>query len=233
MIVGTGLIARAFLRRKARLDNVCVYAAGVSNSTCSDEREYVRDRLRLQKSMATLDGSVLLVYFSTCSVEDPWSKAGRYVVHKRDLEHMVEDRNGPSVVIRASQVAGFTPNPHTILNYLYARISRSERFDLWQRASRNIVDVEDVERIVADLIRNESLRSGTVNVANPHNSSIAQIVAAFEKIKNRRAIYNLLDKGGEYGIDTTRIEPSILRNGIVFDENYLSNTLAKYYPTRE
>jgi len=71
VIVGTGLIARAFLRRKARLDNVCVYAAGVSNSTCSDEREYVRDRLRLQKAMATLDGSVLLVYFSTCSDEDP------------------------------------------------------------------------------------------------------------------------------------------------------------------
>jgi nucleoside-diphosphate-sugar epimerase len=229
VIVGTGLVAKAFRPSEALLDNVCIYAAGVSNSSCSDEGEFIRDRLRLQQTIATLDSAILLVYFSTCSVDDPWSSASRYVAHKRELERIVQDRTGPSVVVRASQVAGLTPNPHTILNYLYVRIARSERFDLWQHAYRNIIDVADVERIVLDLIRNEKLCSGTVNVANRKNSPITEIVAAFENITNRRAIYNLLDKGGEFAIDTAQIEASVVRNRIIFDPDYLARTLAKYY----
>lgn len=51
------------------------------------------------------------------------------------------------LILRLPQVAGRTPNPHTLLNYLYARISRGESFRLWRNARCNIIDVDDVAAI--------------------------------------------------------------------------------------
>ena len=94
---------------------------------------------------------MLFVYFSTCSIDDPSLQSNRYVSHKRELERLVRERDR-YLVVRFPQVAGDTPNPHIILNYLYARISRSERFDLWRSASRNVIDLDDAVRIVHDLV---------------------------------------------------------------------------------
>lgn len=228
MIVGSGLIATAFARHAAAHERVCFYAAGVSNSSCCDPREFERDRLRLQQHLAGVAAEVLFVYFSTCSVEDPWSKAGAYAQHKLALEGLVRQR-GNYLVFRLPQVAGRTPNPHTILNYLHARITRSERFVVWRQAARNIIDARDVVRIAMDLIDNEGARNETINIANPRNSSLPEIVAALESTTGHRAIYDVVDRGGEYMIDTSRIAASIRRCGVAFDDAYLSKTLAKYY----
>lgn len=228
MIVGSGLIARAFAAHASSLQGVCFYAAGVSNSSCRDPREFERDRERLRQSIDCPEASGLLVYFSTCSVEDPASLNNAYTRHKRELEEMIRARDG-HLILRLPQVAGRTPNPHTILNYLHARMVRSERFELWRGASRNIIDVEDVRRIALDLIDRERARNETINVANPRSSTMLEIVEAFERTTRRNAIYDTVDKGARYEIDTTRIADSIRHCGIAFDDAYLPRTLAKYY----
>lgn len=228
MIVGSGLIATAFAPHAATLRGVCIYAAGVSNSSCIDAREFDRDRERLRQALAQVDAGMRFVYFSTCSVDDPWSRDNPYAVHKRHLEHLVL-AHGNALVVRLPQVAGKTPNPHTLLNYLYNRIVRSERFDLWRHASRNVIDVSDVASIVLDLVGNRDTGVETVNIANSRNSGLPEIVAAFETVTGRKAIFNLLDKGGSYRIDTARIENAVRRCGISFDESYLLRTLGKYY----
>jgi nucleoside-diphosphate-sugar epimerase len=228
MIVGSGLLAKAFSERQAKLESVCLYAAGVSNSSCRDELEFERDQQRLQQHLAAVDPAMLFVYFSTCSVLDPWSQDNHYTLHKSRLEALVRER-GNFLIVRLPQVAGKTPNPHTLLNYLYNRIVRSERFDLWRMSSRNIIDVSDIVSIVADLILHERVASETVNVANARNFTLPEIVAALETVTRHRAVYNSLDKGGDYAIDTTRIASAVRRCGIVFDDNYLLRTFAKYY----
>ena len=80
--------------------------------------------------------------------------------------------------MRLPQVAGKTPNPHTLLNYLYARISRSESFTLWRNARRNIIDVEDVFAIAREVLNDASLRNTTVNIASPVNYPMTDIVKA-------------------------------------------------------
>lgn len=227
MIIGSGLIADAFKRHAARLDATCIYAAGVSNSLCLDEEEFSRERGRLEAAMSG-NRQRLVVYFSTCSVDDPWSQNSRYVAHKREMEALVRT-HASFLIVRLPQVAGRTPNPHTLLNHLYARIRRSERFDLWHRASRNIIGVDDVANIVVDLLLNEKLRSETLNVANPKSSSMMEIVRAFEQVTGRRAIYNLVDRGGAYPIDVARTEDSIRRCDIRFDDTYVLRTLTKVY----
>ena len=228
MIVGSGLIARAFLPQEAALSQVCLHAAGVSNSACKDASEFQRDRDRLLQMMAASPTAMLFVYFSTCSIDDPSMQKSRYIEHKRELEALVRER-GHYLVVRLPQTAGFSPNPHTLLNYLYARISRSERFDLWRFAMRNVIDVEDVARVVLDLVCKENVANETINVANPRSSSMFEIVAALEQVTKRVALYNLIDRGVVYLVDTSRIAASIQRCRTDFDESYLVRTVEKYY----
>lgn len=228
MIIGSGLLARAFIPVQASLKDVCVYAAGVSNSSCSYESEYQRDSSRLQATLADTPDSKLFVYFSTCSIVDPGSVDNRYTRHKFELEALVRQRRR-FLIARLPQVAGNTPNPHTILNYLYARIVRSERFDLWRFARRNIIDVEDVAKITVDLIEQGSGDHDFVNIANSRDYSMEEIVAALEATTQHAAVFNSIEKGAEYHIDTSTIAESIRRCGISFDDGYLRRTLEKYY----
>lgn len=228
VIVGSGLLARAFAAHANDLTNTCIYAAGVSNSSCIDNLEFERDTNRLSASLAQASPRELFIYFSTCSISDPYSQDSRYVTHKKKLEELVRAHSRHSI-IRLPQVAGKTPNPHTILNYLYNRIARSERFDLWRNAKRNIIDVEDVAKVVLDLVTVEDIQSETINLANPRSYSMQEIISALEKTARHRAIYNVVDKGGDYFIDTSRIAASVKRTGIAFDDGYLLRTLSKYY----
>ena len=72
MIIGSGLLAKAFTNKFSQRDDICIYAAGVSNSACSDEREFARERQLLNEALQTKAGEVdAFVYFGTCSVGDP------------------------------------------------------------------------------------------------------------------------------------------------------------------
>ena len=126
-------------------------------------------------------------------------------------------------------LAGRTPNPHTLLNFLYARISRSEAFNLWKNAKRNIIDIDDAAAIAGQFIADESTRNVTLNIANPISYSMKEIVAAMEHVVGKRAIYYPLERGSEYIIDISAIPPVLASAGVVFGSDYLEKVLGKYY----
>lgn len=228
MIVGSGLIARAFAAHQDAFSGACVYAAGVSNSSCTDPREFERERQRLLAAMGAFSADTLFLYFSTCSIVDPATQGSAYALHKLAMERLVAERKR-HLIFRLPQLAGATPNPHTLLNYLYARIVRSERFAIWSGASRNILDVEDVARIAADLVTAERACGEIINIANTGNTSIFDIVKAMEAVLGRPAIFDIIDRGSGYAIATERIQASLLRCGISFSGDYLCLTIRKYY----
>lgn len=226
-IVGSGLIARAFAPRVDALPDACVYAAGVSNSACTDPREFERERERLRSATAHLSDTTLLLYFSTCSIHDPALQNSPYVMHKRDTEQWVRQRPR-HLILRLPQLAGRTPNPHTLLNYLHARVVRSERFTVFSKAQRNVIDVDDVARITLALL-DEGACAETVNVACSHNFPIVDIVQCMQDVLGHRAIFDIIDAGAGYAIDTTRIGAAMARCGVSFPPDYLRRTLDKYY----
>src|SRR3954452_3643005 len=105
MIIGSGLIARAFAARESALDSICIYAAGVSNSTCRDALEFARERERLGAALAATATSNRFVYFSTCSIDDPWSASSAYVAHKVAMEVLVRGHDN-HLIVRLPQIAG-------------------------------------------------------------------------------------------------------------------------------
>lgn len=228
MIIGSGLLARAFSSRFSQIGNACIYAAGVSNSGCSDRHEFERERQRLTDALQHQIAADVFVYFGTCSISDKDAYNTPYVQHKMAMEQLVFAH--PShLVLRLSQVAGRTPNPHTLLNYLYARISRSEAFSLWRKAKRNIIDVDDIAGITKHLIADDSMRNLVLNVANLNNYPMIDIVNAMEEVTGKSGIYDVLERGSEYKIDTSVLLPVFDKAGISFEEGYLQRVITKYY----
>ncbi len=196
---------------------VTFYAAGVSDSAAFDYRDFQREEARLRESF---DPERTLVYFSTCAVYGP-EQHSPYVAHKLAMEEIVKTQ--PKwLILRLSNVAGRTTNPHTLLNYLFARISRSERITVWAKARRNIIDISDVVS-TAERLLDIGVRDGIVNVAAPKDYNMLEIVGAFEDVLGKRAIIDLEDKGGSYPIDAPRMLTPLFRR------DYLRNVIAKYY----
>ncbi len=228
MLIGSGLLAQAFAPSFVQRDDVWIYAAGVSNSTCCDVHEFAREHRRLLEALKRAKSSDTFVYFGTCSVNDPEAKNTAYVQHKLAMEKVVS-AHPCHLILRLPQVAGRTPNPHTLLNFLYACISRSEAFPLWRKAKRNIIDVVDVVAIAQYLIEDKAVRNITINIANPVSYPMADIVAAMEKIVGKHAIYNVVERGSEYPIDTSAILPILDKAGVKFGEGYIERVIGNYY----
>jgi len=227
MIIGSGMMARAFRTPVTERPDVVVHAAGVSNSQCKDPREFERESALLRKTMIDARDAGCVVYFSTCSIADPASANTPYVAHKRAMEALI--RTHPRhLILRLPQVAGYTPNPHTLLNYLYARIARGERFSIWGRARRNVIDCEDACALGIALIE-AGVSAETVNVASTRDHGLVEIVDTLQRVIRGHAVYDVLDHGAAYSIDVARLEPFFASASVSFGDDYLERVIRKYY----
>ncbi|TKB74906.1 MAG: NAD-dependent epimerase/dehydratase family protein [Nitrospira sp.] len=228
MIIGSGLLAHAFSREFLHCADVCIYAAGVSNSSCTNTHEFERERQRLAQAVQQALYVNTFVYFGTCSVSDPGARNTPYVQHKLAMEQLV--RTHPRcLILRLPQVVGKTPNPHTLLNFLYARISRSESFELWGSAKRSIIDVEDVAAIAEQLIAINSVQNTVAYIANVVNYRMVDIVHEMERVVGKRAVYDVVERGSEYFIDTSVMLPVLEKAGVKFGNDYLEKVIDRYY----
>jgi nucleoside-diphosphate-sugar epimerase len=226
------MLARAFAPHFADAPGVLVYAAGVSNSSCTDEREFAREVVRFERSVLQISAATTVLYFGTCSVEDPSARDTPYVRHKLQMEARVRKQR-QHLVVRLPQVVGRTPNPHTLLNYLHARVDRSERFALWTDARRYVIDLDDVvSAVVALFALRENAPAVMLNIANLHSYSTRDIVKALERTTGKLAIFDEVVAGSDYAIDIGAALPLFAAAGVRFDDGYLDRVVQKYYGRR-
>ena len=141
MIVGSGLVARAFAQRYAKDDSTVIFASGVSNSNEKDPAAFAREHDMLGGYLA--DGQRRLVYFGSCNVVNA-KEHSVYFQHKREMEALVIG-SGRGTVLRLPQVVGRTLNPNTLTNFLRDCILQERQLTLWAgapfqpTASRNSV----------------------------------------------------------------------------------------------
>jgi nucleoside-diphosphate-sugar epimerase len=145
VIIGSGLLARAFPDSFFAREDVCIYAAGVSNSACTNPNEFMRERQRLEGALRQSENVDAFVYFGTCSVADPDALNTPYVQHKLAMEQMVAS-HANNLILRLPQVAGKTSNPHTLLNFLYACMSRRCSIDCTAISGRYHTEESHAER---------------------------------------------------------------------------------------
>lgn len=226
MIVGSGMIAQAFQPFAERLDDVCVYAYGVSNSTCDDTESFLREELALSEAIKR-HRHLVFVYFGTCSVGDVEMQASPYVMHKLRMEEMV-CAHGRSLIVRLPQVAGFSRNQKTLINFLSHCVVNELPFELWVNAWRNIIDVTDISATVMQMLDDVKFINRIVNVANTTSYSMKEIVFALENIFNKKAVYRSVERGSSYSIDTTVAKIYMDAAGVKFGADYLYKVIERY-----
>jgi len=227
MVIGTGMIGKRF-EAYQNDERFVIFASGVSNSKNRIDAAYNREIQLLEKTIGEHKDKII-VYFSTCSLYDPEEERSPYVVHKKRVEHIVRSNSRQFCIFRVSNLVGRSDNPNTVLNFFVYHIRNQINFDLWTNASRNLLDIDDMYRIV-DYILKEGLCSNQVtNIANPSSYKATEIVAAIEKRWQIQANYVPISKGLTFDIDISTISEIIKKLEIPFAANYLVNLLEKYY----
>ncbi len=221
MLVGNGMIARAFTRYKRDKD-ILIFASGVSNSKETLQSAIEREKKLLCDNIEKYQ-DLIFVYFSTCSIEDKTLEDSLYVKHKIQMEKIVQNRCKKYYIFRLPQVVGISKSP-TLINFLVKNIIKENDFVVYKNATRNLIAIEDVYYISKKIIENKHYENEIVNIATPFNISVLDIVKIIEKILNKKANYTINNLGEAQEIDITKI----LNLNLDFKSNYTNNLLNKY-----
>lgn len=230
MVVGNGMLATRFMDYRED-DETIIFASGVSNSKDTIEQHFFREFELLKKTIEEQPAKIL-VYFSTCSIDDADSQNAPYVIHKKAIELFIRQNVANYYLLRVSNVAGTSNNPYTLLNYFVFNILQNHPFSVWKNACRNIIGIDDMHEIAGCIIGKKEFLNTTINIANPENYSVPYIVQTIEHFLDKKAIFTETDRGDNYEIDTTVIASIIQELKIPFDNHYLSSLLKKYYHSR-
>lgn len=210
-------------------DDVVIFASGVSNSKETRPEPFARERKLVEETLLRTAGR-LFVYFSTASVEDPTEQGSAYVTHKLALEQLIAGQATNYLLIRVSNVVGGPGNPYTVLNFFVDRVRQNESFTIWKHASRNLIDLDDVYRVVTYCIDTPTTWNQTILVANPYSVSPLALVQAIEAHTGRQAQYELIDKGRPFTLAINGISDQLQVTDSNWEpERYVAHLLKKYY----
>jgi UDP-2-acetamido-2,6-beta-L-arabino-hexul-4-ose reductase len=138
MIIGYGDIGSILTDREGAL----LFASGVSNSNCTDEQQFTRERGLLLAQ----DKSLCCFYFSSMFVE---VRDTPYFNHKKKMEALVRGHFRNHNIIRLGNIT-FGTNPHTFINYLLDRIEKGLPCKI-KNEYRYVIDKEHLVMLIKNL----------------------------------------------------------------------------------
>jgi nucleoside-diphosphate-sugar epimerase len=160
-----------------------------------------------------------IVYFSTCSMYDPSVNKSLYVAHKLSMETLIQSIASKYLIIRTTNLVGRSDNPNLLMNFFVNKIRSREKFEVWTKAVRNIIDIDNFHEVVCGHIGEENK---VLNIFNSNSYPVPGIVKAIERHLKIRAITKEVERGSDFVIKGI---------GLKFNEgDYLGFLLQKYYP---
>ncbi len=226
-VVGRGIIANRFTNYAAQ-SRFLIFAGNVHDSKTSDVGSIAAEEALLRQIIEN-DRSETLVYFSSCSVLDPEQNRSLYAGHKARMEQLLQASSRKFLIFRLPQLFGLSDEASSLVNFLVDAVLHDKPFDVWLNAQRNFIDIDDVYRIAHDILSSGNRSNCIINIASPHSTSVADLVARIEQYFGRPAKYQAVDKGSRFVIGTADIEPLVARLGIDFGSAYIERCLEKYY----
>ncbi|MDK9694693.1 MAG: NAD(P)-dependent oxidoreductase, partial [Sulfurimonas sp.] len=207
MIVGSGQLAKEF--EKSEHGDVVIFASGVSNSTCKDENEFIREK-NLLESMLNSNKEKKIVYFSSCALSAPDYAKNAYYEHKKQMEELIRLNSNNYYIFRIPQLFGKLKHHKTLINFLYEAIINGDKFNVYSGAYRYVIEIEDVRKLVEAYL-NYSEPNIVVDIANTYRYNILEVVSILERLLGKKAIYDVIEKSDEYVLDLSRVQDFIKR----------------------
>jgi UDP-2-acetamido-2,6-beta-L-arabino-hexul-4-ose reductase len=225
MVVGTGLIAKAFEEYQLN-ESIVIFASGVSNSKETSKEAFLRERKLLLSYLEDYGTSKYFIYFSTCSIYDTYFPHNKYAKHKINMEQLIEQKAKQYNIFRLPQVLGVN-NQTQLVGFLYNAIKSEEYFDLYD-IERNIIDIDDVQLIVNSVIKSSQYKNIIMNIANTSNIKVIDLVKMIEKRCHKKANYRVISKEGSFQVDVSQMK-NVIGDSEIFTKNYIESRLEKYY----
>jgi dTDP-4-dehydrorhamnose reductase len=194
MLVGSGLIASAFLDYKDN-DDVIVIASGISNSKETDYKKYQREIDMIGEFIGTKSK---VIYFSTISVFDE-SLDSLYVKHKRYIEKLISCNFDNYLIFRLPIVIGKTSNNNTFINNIKGKIISDEIIYINNMSSIYIIDIDDIRRFLPDLINNRN--NEIINVVFDNKEFVFDIIKKIERLLEKEANKKIVNNGFDFTIN--------------------------------
>lgn len=225
MIIGNGLIANLFKNHDR--ENVVFFASGVSNSLEIRPEEFLREENLIKNTIAA-NKDKIFVYYSTCSIYDSSKTGSDYVLHKLKMEQIIKNSCDRFLILRVSNAVGKGGNANLLMNYIVNAVKNNETINVHTKATRNLIDVEDIKKITLDLLDKKDANK-IINVAYINNYSIIEILEIIERFYNKKTNLNLTNSGSGYNIDVEDIGNYFTENNATDKEIYLGTILKRYY----
>jgi len=221
-IFGNGFIATNL--KKLNLNrNFFIYAAGVSNSNVKQDKVYLREIKQFNKIKKKLNSTKIFIYISSLSVENKNLKNDKYVKNKLIIENIIKKDIQNYIIIRLPQVVGKNLNKYTITNFIYSTVKSDKKFYLWRNSKRNLIDIDDVVKIIKKYLTNRPKINTIINIFNPKSVLVKNILEIFCKILNKKIIIKELKK------ENKNINLAILKKSTFLPKKYYKNMNNNFY----
>lgn len=225
MIVGNGQLAQCFM--SSDLDDVVFFASGVSNSSCIDPAQFLREKNLLLDTL-NLHADKAFVYFSSCALSAPEYPKNAYYRHKEEMEELISMYSPSYYIFRVPQLFGCLKAHPTLVNFLYNAIIARRKFIVYEDASRYVIDIDDVKQLVLSFLQHSNANS-IIDLANPYRYKITELVRCFEVALDTKAIYELSSREDCYRLNLDFLQEHVRRYNIdiSFGENYFLSKISK------
>lgn len=225
MIVGNGLLANAFSPYSYN-EGVVLFASGVSSSIETNVDEFDREHKLLSDTRLKYP-EALFVYFSSTSVLDVELKSNAYFRHKLAIEKYITKNYPNFLIFRLPQVIGRSGNKNTLLNYLYIRLIENQIIQVWTKATRNVMDVDDIFKIANHIISNEIYKNTILNIS-AYPMPVLGILELLEEVVGIKARTQLIEAGNSVNIPN-KLEHVYRELNLEFNNKYVKKIIEKYY----
>lgn len=227
MIIGRGQLAKEFSRIDR--DDWLVFASGVANSKCVDNKEFEREERLLKSHLAQSKGKKF-IYFSSCALSAGVYKDIPYYKHKMNMERLIMEHAACYYIFRLPQLFGDMKQHPTLINYLWNKIVSQERFPLFTDAYRYVIELSDVRILIEKVVIANKNGGLIMNVANPYRYSVMEIVEVIEELAGISALPDMVKKSDGYILPLNKIEDNLSCESLElgFGKAYLRNKLNKH-----
>ncbi|SFU91511.1 Glycosyltransferase involved in cell wall bisynthesis [Polaromonas sp. YR568] len=230
MVIGQGAIADRFAYY-ALQSAYLIFAGTVHNSQSIDDAAIDAEEALMAEALATIKAPTVLVYFSSCSIEELAASQSPYVAHKQRMERLILSSGVRHLIFRLPQL--IAPSGQGGLVDVFAdAIQSGARLDVWKGATRNFIDIDDVYRIVHKLLADGRHVNQLINVASSRPTEVSELIGVLEHYFGRAGNYNYVERGTHSVIDVNAIAATVNELGIDFDSEYLWKGVNKYYAHR-
>lgn len=215
-IVGNGFLAKNLRSIAAKHEDTVVLAAGVSSAGGTSTAEFAREASLLDEVArdCVLTGR-RLVFFSTAATgmyglttgpgreDEPVTPCTPYGLHKLALEERLRAGGTEYLVLRLGHLVGPDQPPHQLVPALVNQL-RAGSVRVYRHATRDLIDVDDVVRIIDHLLT-KGLRRDTINVASGEAVPVERIIDHLERRLGLTARREYTDAGGHHVISTAKL----------------------------